>query len=130
MTAKKSYIDACLIRNFLIHYPPKCIHFRIYSLLFPLKYHKIGVSTPGFGPKRGFNGRKNAIYRCVFNVNDCVRLSNSLSTKSSPFSNSFLTFSPKNTLKLVLVPPDLVPKRVLMAAKTSYIDACLMCTIV
>ena len=29
-------------------------HCRIYVWLFPVKYPKTGVSTPGFGPKMGF----------------------------------------------------------------------------
>ena len=97
MIAMMSYIDACStwthVGDLLTHYPPKFLHFRIYFGPFPLKYPKLGVCTPGFGPKRDLSDRKDAIYRCVLNVSACGVFANSLSTKISPFSNSFWTFS-------------------------------------
>ena len=63
-----SYVDACLmcttVRDFLTRHLPKYFHFRIYFLLFPLKYPKIVVGTPGFGPKTGFLRHKLCKYIC------------------------------------------------------------------
>ena len=99
MFARMSYIDACStwthVGDLLTHYPPTFLHFRIYFGHFPLKYPKIVVRTPGFGPRRGRNNRKDVIYRCVFKVNACGGFANSLSTKISPFSNLFWYFSLK-----------------------------------
>ena len=78
MIATMSYIDVCLtlthVGDLLTHYPPKFLHFRICYGLFPLKNPKIGVCTPGFGPKMGVSDRNNVIYHeyiCVFNMNAC-----------------------------------------------------------
>ena len=38
----------------------------------------------------------------------------------------YLGFFLENTLNLVLVPPDLVPKGVLISSKMPYIDVCLI----
>ena len=88
MIAKMSYIAVCLtwthVGYLLTHYPTNFLHCRIYFGLFPLKYPKIGVSTPGFGPKRG-NDRKNIDARFMsMNVGG---FSNPSSIKITTFSN-------------------------------------------
>ena len=77
MTPNIPCIDVCLMPPALVyvisHYMSIVNHSRIYFGFSPLKYHKIGVSSPGFGPKRDLNILKDAIHRCVFNENGCGR---------------------------------------------------------
>ena len=64
MTTKIPCIDVFLMPTVVVyvlsHYMAIVNHCRVYFGPFPLKYPKIGVRTPGFGPKMEFLHRKCA----------------------------------------------------------------------
>ena len=78
---------------------------RTFSLNMLIKYY----FYPHFWSQGGVNDHKDAMYRSVSNIDGCGIFPKSLYVNSSSFANLFRIF-PWNTIKLVLVPPDLVPK--------------------
>ena len=133
MTAKMSYIDACLmrtnVRDFVNHCPSKYPHFRFYLGLFPLKYPKMVLVPPDLVPKGVLmTAKMSYIDACLMWMNVGYFL-----TQYQPnffhfriYLGLFPLKYPKNSVST----PEFGPKNGLMDAKTSYIDAWLMDTTV
>ena len=71
MATEVKWIDVLYL---LTHHLSLFCHCRIYLGVFPLKYQKNDVFTPGFGPETGFIDRKLEIYVCVLLL--CHRITN------------------------------------------------------
>ena len=76
MTPQVSCIDVCIMPTavwfVLSHYLSIIHHCRIYLGHFSWKNPKTGVSTPGFGPKRGRNDRKDVTLDVILMWMDVV----------------------------------------------------------
>ena len=109
----------------LSHYLSIVHHCCFYFGPFPLKYAKIGVYTPVFGPNSGLNDHKDVIYRCVFNG---THMGDPLTHYPPKFLHFRIYFGifPLKYPKLGARTPGFGPKSGLKDRKdVIYIDVCL-----
>ena len=106
---------------FLTHYLSIFHHCRIYLGFFLPKYSKIGIFTPGFGPKGVLISPEvpyTDIYPMLTDVSYLLTHYLSIFHHCRIYLGLFSPKIPKNSC----FPPILVPRRVLLTTKVPYMD--------